>query len=54
MDITQRVRLERDLGHRIKRSKETIILQLMKPIQGIMSEDLYNDWSVVKIETHEK
>lgn len=54
MDITQKVRLERDLGDRIVRSKQTIMLQLMKPIQGIMSEDLYSDWSVVKIETHEK
>lgn len=54
MDVTQRVRLEKDLGDRIKRSKETIMLQLMKPIQGIMSEDLYSDWSVVRVETHEK
>ena len=52
MDITQRVRLERDKGSKIERSKETIMLQLMKPIQGIMSEDLYHDWSVVRVETH--
>ncbi|MBR4083205.1 MAG: hypothetical protein IKK33_02855 [Lachnospiraceae bacterium] len=54
MDVTLRVRLDRDLGGRIERKKQTIMLQLMKPIQGIMSEDLYHDWSVVKIETHEK
>lgn len=54
MDVTLRVRLDRDLGGRIERKKQTIMLQLMKPIQGIMSEDLYHDWSVVKIETYEK
>lgn len=54
MDVTLRIRLERDLGGRIERSKQTIMLQLNKAVQGIMSEDLYHDWSIVKIETHEK
>ncbi len=54
MDCTLRIRLERDLGGRIERSKQTIMLQLNKAVQGIMSEDLYNDWSIAKIETHEK
>ena len=53
LDITLRVRLERDLGGRIERSKETIMLQLNKAVQGIMSEDLYSDWSIARIETHE-
>ncbi len=54
MEVTLRIRLERDLGSRIERSKQTIMLQLNKAVQGIMSEDLYNDWSIARIETHEK
>ena len=54
MDVTLRIRLERDLGSRIERSKQTIMLQLNKAVQGIMAEDLYNDWSIARIETHEK
>ena len=54
LDVTLRVRLERDLGGHIERSKETIMLQLNKAVQGIMSEDLYSDWSIARIETHEK
>ena len=53
LDVTLRVRLERDLGGHIERSKETIMLQLNKAVQGIMSEDLYSDWSIARIETHE-
>ncbi len=53
MEVTLRIRLERDLGSRIERSKQTIMLQLNKAVQGIMSEDLYNDWSIARIETHE-
>ena len=30
------------------------MLQLNKAVQGIMSEDLYSDWSIARIETHEK
>ena len=51
LDVTYRVSLERDLGERIGRSKETIMLLLARPLQGIMAADLYQDWSVVKIET---
>ena len=54
LDVTYRVALERDLGSQIGRSKETIMLQLARPVQGIMQADLYGDWSVVRIETHEK
>lgn len=54
LDVTYRVALERDLGNRIGRNKETIMLQLARPLQGIMQADLYGDWSVVRVETHEK
>ncbi len=54
LDVTYRVALERDLGSQIGRSKETIMLQLARPLQGIMQADLYGDWSVVRVETHEK
>ena len=54
LDVTYRVALERDLGSVIGRNKETIMLQLARPLQGIMQADLYGDWSVVRVETHEK
>lgn len=54
LDVTYRVALERDLSTEIGRNKETIMLQLARPVQGIMQADLYGDWSVVKVETHEK
>lgn len=54
LDVTYRVALERDLGSQVGRSKETIMLQLARPLQGIMQADLYGDWSVVRVETHEK
>lgn len=54
MEVTLRIRLERDLGSRIERSKQIVKLQLNKAVQGIMSEDLYSDWSIARIETHEK
>ena len=54
LDVTYRVALERDLGSEIGRNKETIMLQLARPLQGIMQADLYGDWSVVRVETHEK
>ena len=54
LDVTYRVTLERDLGSEIGRNKETIMLQLARPLQGIMQADLYGDWSVVRVETHEK
>ncbi len=54
LDVTYRVALERDLGNEVGRNKETIMLQLARPLQGIMQADLYGDWSVVRVETHEK
>jgi len=54
LDVTYRVALERDLSTEIGRNKETIMLQLARPVQGIMQADLYGDWSVVRVETHEK
>lgn len=54
LDVTYRVALERDLGSQIGRGKETVMLQLARPLQGIMQADLYGDWSVVRVETHEK
>lgn len=54
LDVAYKVFLERDLGDRIGLSKETITLQLARPLHGIMAADFYHDWSVVKVETHEK
>ena len=56
LDVTYTALLERDLEEEIGRGKETIKLQLARPIQSqsIMAVDLYHDWSVVKIETKKK
>lgn len=54
LDVAYRVELEKDCGLWIRRKKETILLQLARPLQGIMAADFYHDWSVVKIETRKK
>lgn len=54
LDVAYSVVLDRDLDKRIRRRKETLLLQLARPLDGIMAADFYHDWSVVKIETHKK
>ena len=54
LDVKYTVFLERDLEETVGRSEETIVLQLARPVQGIMQADLYGDWSAVRVETHEK
>ncbi len=50
LDVFYKVKLYRALGKRTKRKKQTIHLQLARPLQGIMEADLYEDWSIVKAE----
>ena len=54
LDVAYKVFLDRDLGDRIGFSEENLVLQLARPLQGIMESDLYNDWSIVNIETKKK
>ena len=54
LDMSYKVFLDRDLGDRIGFSTENIVLQLARPLQGIMQADFYHDWGVVKIETYKK
>lgn len=54
LDMSYRVFLDRDWGDQIGFSTENIVLQLARPLQGIMQADFYQDWSVVKIETYKK
>lgn len=54
LDMTYKVSLERDLEEEIGRSRETITLQLARPLDGIMASDFYHDWSIIKIETRKK
>ena len=54
LDMSYKVFLDRDWGDQIGFSTENIVLQLARPLQGIMEADFYQDWSVVKIETYEK
>ncbi|MBR4083204.1 MAG: hypothetical protein IKK33_02850 [Lachnospiraceae bacterium] len=54
LDMSYRVFLDRDLGDQIGFSSENIVLQLARPLQGIMEADFYNDWSVINIETKKK
>lgn len=54
LDMTYKVSLERDLEEEIGRSRETIKLQLARPLDGIMASDFYHDWSIIKIETRKK
>jgi len=54
LDVVYKVTLYRDKGINIKRKKQMIYLQLARPLQGIMESDLYNDWSITKIETKKK
>lgn len=54
LDVVYKVTLYRDLGTKIKREKQMIYMRLARPIHGIMESDLYNDWSIVKIETRKK
>ena len=54
LDVVYKVTLYRDLGTDIKREKQMIYLQLARPLHGIMESDLYNDWSIVNIETNKK
>ncbi len=54
LDVKYTVFLERDLEETVGRSEETIVLQLARPVQGIMESDLYHDWSITKIETRKK
>jgi hypothetical protein len=51
LDVKYTVFLERDLEETVGRSEETIVLQLARPVQGIMESDLYYDWSIAKVET---
>lgn len=50
LDVKYTVFLERDLEESVGRSEETILLQLVRPVDGIMESDLYHDWSIVKAE----
>ena len=54
LGVVYKVTLYRDMGTKIKRRKQLIYLQLARPLQGIMESDLYNDWSIVNIETKKK
>lgn len=51
LDVKYTVFLERDLEETVGRSEETILLQLVRPVDGIMESDLYHDWSIIKAET---
>ena len=54
LDVKYTVFLERDLEETVGRSEETILLQLIRPVDGIMESDLYHDWSITNIETKKK
>jgi hypothetical protein len=54
LDVTYNVTLYRDWGTAIKREAQMLYMQLARPLQGIMESDLYNDWSIVNIETKKK
>lgn len=54
LDVVYKVTLYRDMGTKIKRRKQLIYLQLGCPLHGIMESDLYNDWSIINIETNKK
>ncbi|MBR6664193.1 MAG: hypothetical protein IKL22_00570 [Lachnospiraceae bacterium] len=54
LDVKYTIFLERDLEESVGRSEETILLQLVRPVDGIMESDLYNDWSIINIETNKK
>lgn len=54
LDMSYKVFLDRDWGDQIGFSTENIVLQLARPLQGIMEADFYHDWSIINIETHEK
>ncbi len=54
LDVFYKVKLHRNTGKSIKRKKQTIYLQLARPLQGIMEADLYEDWSIVKAESRKR
>lgn len=50
LQITERLRVTRDDRNAITREREDVRLQVMKPIDGIMSEDFYEDWCITSAE----
>lgn len=54
LDVFYKVKLHRNTGKRVKRKKQTIHLQLARPLQGIMEADLYEDWTIVKAEVRKR
>lgn len=51
LDVAYHVTLYRDWRTGIYQQEQMLYLQLALPIHGIMESDLYNDWSIMKIET---
>lgn len=54
LDVVYKVTLDRDWRTAIKREDQMIYMQLARPLHGIMESDIYNDWSIIKIETRKK
>lgn len=54
LNVFYKVKLHRNTGKRVKRKKQTIHLQLARPLQGIMEADLYEDWTIVKAEVRKR
>ena len=50
LQITERLWVTRDDRNAITRQREDVRLQVMKPIDGIMSEDFYEDWCITSAE----
>ncbi len=50
LQVTERLWVTRDDRNAITREREDVRLQLMKPIEGIMSEDFYEDWCITSAE----
>ncbi len=50
LQVTERLWVTRDDRNAITREREDVQLQLMKPVDGIMSEDFYEDWCIISAE----
>lgn len=50
LQITERLWVIRDDRNAITRQREDVRLQVMKPIDGIMSQDFYEDWCITGAE----
>lgn len=50
LQITERLWITRDDRNAITREREDVRLQLMKPVDGIMAEDFYEDWCITSAE----